>query len=483
MDVTDPHTDHSDPQAATISSWGRYLRTFRRIQLGLSRGDFAELVNEQGRRQGINVACSERHVARWELGEVTRPNKTYRDLLAAIGAPDPAAAGSPAPSGPADSPPPATAHHTGAETAARERDRTLLEALATAVVGSPDILTPWLPLLDEAEPETLIGHTGQFDLDFVRSATARLREVDQSHGGSAVAEQAVNLLTLTTALLARCRGEAREHSMLIASADLARLVGWAFHDVGDQYRARQYATLALFFARRAGADSLVASILYVLGRINLIEHDPRTALRIFQLGQMPAQDAANSGESARLYANEAWAHAMMGDANRMRFALGRAEDEIARVGDLIDPWTRVFFTPGEFTGMQSVIHSEYALTASGPAVERYTLAAVEGAQASLAASAPGRPARSILFDNITIATGAFRLGQIGDAVSFANASLALTSQVDSGRVAGRLSRMAQAATLSSPRSDVKDVCHAVQRALDTAPRRPQSIEYQLATTA
>ncbi|WP_327139735.1 hypothetical protein [Nocardia sp. NBC_01327] len=479
MDVTDAEPDQSDPQAVTMSSWGRYLRTFRRTQLGLSRSDFAELVNEQGRRQGINVACSERHVARWELGEVNRPNKTYRGLLAAIGAPDPATIGAPAPA----SPPP-TSHHTDVrpEPDERERETTLLEALATAVVGSPDILSPWLPLLDEAETEAPLGNTGQSDLDFVRTATARLREVDQSHGGSAVAESAVNLLTLTTTLLARCRGEAREQSMLIASADLARLVGWAFHDVGDQFRARQYATLALFFARRAGADSLVASTLYVLGRINLIEHDPRTALRMFQLGQMPAQDAASSGESARLYANEAWAHAMMGDANRMRFALGRAEDEIARVGDLIDPWTRVFFTPGEFTGMQSVIHSEYALTASGPAVERYTLAAVEGAQASLAASAPGRPARSILFDNITIATGAFRLGQIGDAVSFANASLALTSQVDSGRVAGRLGRMAQAATLSSPRSDVKDVCHAVRQALDTGTRTPHSpIERQLAT--
>ncbi|NNH71261.1 transcriptional regulator [Nocardia uniformis] len=483
MDVTDSHTEHDGHPGDSAGLWGRHLRTFRRAQLGLSRRDFAELVNEEGRRQRINVACSERHVARWELGEVQCPNKTYRALLSAIGAPEPGAdaapnrvdtgvdftaAPLPRPTG------------TGTTDQGRLRDTTFLQALAAAVVGSPDILSPWLPRLDDLE--TRVETTGQPDLDFVYRATIRLREIDQSHGGSAVTDAATNLLTVTTTLLARSRGEAHEHAMLIASADLARLVGWAYHDVGDQHRAREYATLALVFARQAGADSLVASTFYVLGRISLIEHDPRTALRMFQLGQLPAQDAANGGESARLYANEAWAHAMMGDASRMEFALARAEDETTRVGDLIDPWTRVFFTPGEFNGMRSVIYNEYALTARGRAAERYTLVAIDSARASLAASVPGRPTRSILFDNITIATGAFRLGQINEAVSYANTSLELAGNVGSGRVTDRLRRMTHAATLSSPRRDVRDLCHAVGRASETASHRPRfPFDCQLAT--
>ncbi|MFF2554665.1 hypothetical protein ACFVUS_26935 [Nocardia sp. NPDC058058] len=473
MDVTDPR----DPYAGATTNWGRRLRSYRRGQLGLSRGDFAELVNVHARRLGINAACSERHIARWELGEVRRPNKTYRDLLAAVGAPEPDSASATMDSNVRSDSGPMSCS-TAPDTLHAENS-TFLEALATAVVGSPDILLPWLPSL--GDPETTLGAT-EPDLDFMRATTARLREIDQRHGGSAIVAAAANLLKWSTTLLSRCRGQAREHAVLVAAADLARLASWANHDVGDQHRARQYATMAMVFARRAGADSLVASVLYVLGRISLIERDPRTALRMFQLGQLPAQDAANGGESARLYANEAWAHAMMNDAGRMRLALARAEEEIARVGDLIDPWTRVFFSPGEFTGMQSVIYNEYALTADGNEAEQYTLKAVDSARASLAAYAPGRPARSVLFDNITLATGAFRLRQIDEAVEFASASLTLTGEVDSGRAADRLGRMVRAATLSSPRSDVRDVCQEIRQILETPAPAPYSpIEHRLAS--
>ncbi|MEV0247457.1 helix-turn-helix transcriptional regulator [Nocardia sp. NPDC050712] len=480
MDVTELDTAHGTPDTETATGWGERLRIYRRAELGLSRADFAELVNDRARRDGINVACSERHVARWELGEVRRPSKVYRALLTALGAPVPEALLSSSASNVrfARDEVPAAPRSRSAGTG-HSPDSTLLEALASAVVGAPDILTPWLPVLDDSE---MSGDTATLDLDTVCSTTVGLRELDQRHGGGAIAYAAVGLLKSATALLARHRGHALAHALLVATADLARLIGWAYHDIGDQHRARQYAVMALISARRAGADSLVASTLYVLGRISLIERDPRAALRMFQLGQLPAQDAPGGGESARLYANEAWAHAMMGDAARMRTALARAEEEVARAGDLIDPWTQVFFTPGEFTGMQSVIYNEFALTARGQTAEHYTSAAIDAARASLAGPAPERPARSILFDNITIATGMFRLGQIDEAMSFATSALALTNQVDSGRVGDRLRQMVHAATLASSRSDVRDMCHAIRRTARTARRTPRPMsEYRLAT--
>ncbi|MGY0499610.1 helix-turn-helix domain-containing protein [Nocardia sp. FBN12] len=480
MDVTDSDALRGLPDAGAANSWGQRLRTYRRARLGLSRGDFAELINDRARRDRVNVACSERHIARWELGEVRRPSKSYRALLAALGAPVPEIES--APDLKAGFAGDVVSRSPGFPTAGTRRgaDATLLEALATAVVGSADILTPWLPSLDVSG---IACDTGQLDLEAVRSTTAGLRQRDQRHGGGSIARTAVDLLRSTTALLAGYRGHTTlAHALLVATADLARLIGWAYHDIGDQHRARQYATMALVSARRAGADSLVASTLYVLGRISLIERDPRAALRMFQLGQLPAQDATGSGESARLYANEAWAHAMMGDEGRMRTALARAEDETTRVADTVDPWTRVFFTPGEFTGMQSVIYNEYALTTRGQTAEHYTARAVDAARASLAASTPRRPARSVLFDNITIATGAFRLGQIDDAVSFATASLEMTGQVDSGRVGDRLGQLVHAATLASSRSDVRDICQGIRSAVRTARNtaRPMT-EHRLAT--
>jgi hypothetical protein len=175
---------------------------------------------------------------------------------------------------------------------------------------------------------------------------------------------------------------------------------------------------------------------------------------------------------------------MMGDVGRMCTALARAEDEIARVADHpIDPWTRVFFTPGEFSGMRSVIYNEYALTARGQTAQHYTAEAVDAARASLAASTPGRPARSILFDHITIATGAFRLGQIDDAVCFANASLEMTGQVDSGRVGDRLGQLVHAATLASSRSDVRDICQMIRRAVRTTRHTARPLTEQRLATA
>ncbi|MEU4650354.1 helix-turn-helix domain-containing protein [Nocardia fluminea] len=490
MDVTDTETGtrRGTLDAGAANSWGQRLRTYRRARLGLSRGDFAELINDRARRDSVNVACSERHVARWELGEVRRPSKSYRVVLAALGAPVPeigSVLSSPGSNvGFAREVAARTPEFAGAGAGAGTRrgaDATLLEALATAVVGSADILTPWLPTLDVFERNC---DAQGLDLDAVRRATSDLRERDQRHGGGSVARTAVDLLKSTTALLAGYRSHTTlAHALLVATADLARLIGWAYHDIGDQHRARQYATMALVSARRAGADSLVASTLYVLGRISLIERDPRVALRMFQLGQLPAQDATGGGESARLYANEAWAHAMMGDVGRMRTALARAEDEIARVADApIDPWTRVFFTPGEFTGMRSVIYNEYALTARGQTAQHYTAEAVDAARASLAASTPGRPARSILFDNITIATGTFRLGQIDDAVSFATACLEMTGEVDSGRVGERLGQLVQTATLASSRSDVRDLCQTIRRAVRTTRHTSRPLtEHRLAT--
>ncbi|MFF0528673.1 hypothetical protein ACFYT3_09795 [Nocardia amikacinitolerans] len=465
--------------------WGTRLRLYRDSHLNISRRQFAELLNEAGCKRGVNVACDERHVARWENGEVRRPTGVYLQLLSDLGAPSPDTQDAPSPTqGMLDALPDARQMSFEPSASAATVDGvgglTLLEALATAVVGSPEVLVPWLPQLEGPVSAPCPGNVGGADLEFVRSMTAGLRQLDQRHGGFAVVDPAVGLLRSAAGLLAGCHDEAIERAMNVAVADLARLVGWASHDIGDQDRARRYATLALVFARKADAPSLVASSLYVLGRISLFEREPNVALRMFQLGQMPAQDATNCGESARLYANEAWAHAMMGDEPKMNVALSRTEDEIDRVGGEVDPWTQVFFTPGEFTGMRSVVYNEFALAVhSSPKAERYTIAAIEGAQTSLRAASSHRPARSLLFDETTMATGAFRLHDTDAAVASATRALQMAAQVRSARAVDRLGRMVDAATASLPRSDVKEVCRQVRQLAQDIPAISDSTRQRL----
>ncbi|MFX0581039.1 helix-turn-helix domain-containing protein [Nocardia nepalensis] len=475
--VTASRMGLNDSATPPSAPWGARLRAFRKDQLGLSQDKFAIKLREAGAEWGLNIGCDQRLVARWENGDVKMPSQDYVELLVSLGAPVPAAAldmseasalvgvGSNA----LLKPPAASGSFAAVEDV---RGASFLEAVASATVGSPDSLAPWLPPFAKGAP--IPTKVGIVDVRSLHDITTGLRGLDQRHGGFAVADTAVALLKSNTGLLTGCRNETTAAKVKVALADLARLAGWSIHDVGDQDRARRYLALALVLAREArshSGDSLAASTLYVLGRISLFEREPQVALRMFQLGQIPAQDASNSGESARLYMQEAWAHAMMGRERQMKDALARAEQGIRTVGDTVDPWTQVFFTAGEFDGNTSVIYNEFALATDDTILaERYTIAAVDRASASLESSSPDRSPRSLLFDHTTEATGRFRLRDTDSAVQSATAALSMTGEVQSARVVDRLHSMTTAAAPSLQRSGVRDVCRQVRQLALPGPR-------------
>ncbi|WP_280390705.1 helix-turn-helix domain-containing protein [Nocardia brasiliensis] len=433
-------------------AWGDQLKQFRKGR-GLSQSQFAELIRATAATWGLNVGCDSRHVIRWENGGIQMPTADYLDVLHEIGAPLPAQ--------------PCTPELTGGHAPAPLRDTSFLEALATAAVGSSAALGPWMPALDTPAP--IPDNVGMADVAALQAITRSLRGLDQRHGGHAVRESAVALLRSSHGLLAGCHGPAKT-AMMVAVADLARLAGWASHDIGDQARARAYCAKAFALAREAGAESLAASTLYVVGRISLFENDPAAALRVFQLGQMSAQMGMNRAESARLYTNEAWAHAMLGSERGMRDALARAQEELSRVDDAdVDPWTEVFFSAGEFAGNLSVIFNGLAVATDDSALsERYTIASADRASASLAASTHLRPARSVLFDHITVATARFRLGDVDGAKTAANAALEMTGEVRSARATDRLQSMVKDAASCLRKPGVRELCRRVKRAARAA---------------
>ncbi|MBF6063529.1 hypothetical protein IU500_18760 [Nocardia terpenica] len=454
------------------SAWGRQLRDYRRDVLGLKQEEFAAALVQAAAQRGLSLACSQGHVSRWERGIVKHPWPIYIDVLCDLGAPVPDAildaegAASDAEIVPYASPP---AIVTVDDV---ERRKFLAAIAAAAAVGSTADLRPWFPEFVTAGHMPTPGNVGMADVEFVRGVTASLRGLDQRHGGYAVVDSASGLLSWSRGLLHKCEDDPTATAMATALADLARLTGWAYHDTGQQSRARSYLTLALSYARGAGADSLAASILYVLGRVSLIEHQPQEALRIFQLGQISAQDASNAAESARLYSNEAWAHAMMGNRQQMSDALARAEHEIARTNVAnADPWNAVYFTSGEHTGLTSVIFNELAIASEdADIVERYTSLALEKAQNSLASSGADRPARSVLFDHTTAAACQFRLGDVPSGVASASTALAMTGEVLSARVVGRLQTMRRATEPFRQYGDVQEVRYQVGQLALSAPK-------------
>ena len=102
-----------------------------------------------------------------------------------------------------------------------------------------------------------------------------------------------------------------------------QVAGWACHDLGDHGAARYYLTAGLVLARDIDDLGLIAGGFYRLGRVSIHLGQAQQALKLWQLGQIVAQDSGNLASVAVLHANEGWAYAMLGAADLVRDALAR----------------------------------------------------------------------------------------------------------------------------------------------------------------
>ncbi|MEU2032557.1 hypothetical protein [Nocardia amamiensis] len=455
-----------------MSGWG--LELFRyRDQHQWSRREFAECVNAKAVELAVNVSLGERLVARWEHGEVKKPSTTYLRLLKVIGAPVPPDVSETAIESAVPMP---LVHSTGLPTVEEETEvdeverRNFLGAIGAAVVGSTVGLADWMPARATTATTPSASVDAEFgDVTYLKAVTDSLRILDQRHGGRAVLVSAESLLHTYQRLYPDC-----DAATAAAIGDLSGLVGWAYHDVGNQRRARQYLAQGLAYARPAGADSLAASILYRLGRVNLLERHPLDALRMFQLGQIPATDAGSIPDKARLLTNEAWAWAMLGDERQMHDALSRAEHELGLADSRhLRPWNHAFFTAGDFYGHKSVISNELALAVDDPGIaERYTAIAAAAAQKAIADTGPDRPPRSRLFDHILLASAALRLGETAIGTEAAWKAIELAGPIRSARANERFRGLVTAAQPLLSRSDVREIHREIVRKQLTLPSLP-----------
>jgi len=337
--------------------------------------------------------------------------------------------------------------------------RQFLGAAAALTVGAAvDGLQRWLPVIPgPAAP--VPERAGFSDVAQVQAVTAQLRALDQRHGGGAAIDAARGFLGWATGMLHSRQDEPTRQSLQIALADLSSLVGFAFHDAGDQGKARSHLSQALVYARDADAPGLVAAVLYRLGRVSLHREQPLDALRLFQLGQIAAQDADDPAEVARLHANEAWAYAQMGQQHQMSSALARAEDEMSRVDPAgAQPWTAVFFSPGDFAGHRALVHGVLTrATRDHATASRHATAAAELAATALATSTTERPARSQVFDRIVLAAAQLQAGDADAGIRTGQDAVALTESLRSARATARLTDVAEAASAYRARPDAVEL--------------------------
>jgi tetratricopeptide (TPR) repeat protein len=283
---------------------------------------------------------------------------------------------------------------------------------------------------------------GVRDVEQLEAITVALRGLDHGHGGGACREAVVAQTRWVHQLLHADAADVVRHRLLLASADLDNLAGWTSFDVGLYASARGYFARALTQARRAGDASLVANVLYRAGRLHLHQGLTREALRFFQLGSIAAAESGCAVTVSMLGANEAWAHAILGDREQTVRALGRAHDELSRAQGSVAPWVR-FFGPADLEALAGMAWLELGAHEPGRLAD---------ARQNLTASVAGRGSdmtRSRAFELTALAVASLLDGDAEAGLTLGHEAVDLAERVRSVRVLDRLAPLARAAAASS----------------------------------
>ncbi|MCX4097755.1 hypothetical protein [Nocardia sp. alder85J] len=473
----------SDPSSAvtTALDWGAELRAFRRRR-GESQQNLADGLKAVGRELGLELGCEQQHISLWERGIVVRISPEYEQVLRKIGAPLPGTTDGPTVVHVDAQPSLVSARYASASAVgggdgsvgedlpeeADVRRRRFLGAVAAAVVGETTGLHRWLPALP-APLAPVPAVVEPYHVARIRMMTATLDQLSSDSGGAASVDAAQGALGWAARLLDQRVPPALEGELRVAAAQLANTTAWACHDAGRQEHAEGCFAQALGWLRSsktvaAQAHSLSADVLFGLSRVALhqyqggrgsmrerseeLDHNHvKLALRYVQLGQIAAQDANDLGEEAQLHATAAWMYALMGLQDQVEECFARAEHAMGRIQpNRIEPWHQVFFSRGDWEGHRALVYSTLADTIEDRVeAQRLASVAIDLTTGSLAATDPGRPARSRVYDRLVRTTCQFWVGDVGGGLASAEELLDEVKVLNSTRAVERLPQVVAAA--------------------------------------
>jgi len=205
--------------------------------------------------------------------------------------------------------------------------------------------------------------TGMSDVRSVESATRQFRALDYRFGGGSCREAVLTMAMWADRLLKQSNAtEVVRDRLQVAMADLHNLAGWTCFDTAKPESARYHFDQALQLAVLAGSHDLAANILYRTGRVHLHHEAWRDALHAFRLGQGSAERGGSDLSVAILCANQAWAHAKMGDRDDALERLGAARDAFDRADRDTAPAWAEFFDETDLAAITGVIYTDLART-------------------------------------------------------------------------------------------------------------------------
>lgn len=321
-----------------------------------------------------------------------------------------------------------------------------------ATVGDAEEWAEPLPPTETPVPYRI----GMADVEQIEAVTRTLRALDYRHGGGVCRDAVVAQLTWSQRLLRATCPESVTLRLHQALADQHNLAGWTSFDVGLYGAARGHLARALEQAKYARNSSLAANVLYRMGRVHLHCDRILDALRFFQLGQICAQDASCERTVAMLFANEAWAYALLGDGDLALKSINRASDELARARDRESPAWVSFFGTADLDATSGMVHADLAVTHLDSHLgiaERFLTEALGQRDPSMA--------RSRAFELTALATVQLRAGDMSSGLANGDEAVTLATEIRSVRIIDRLAPLQAVAMMRAHSGDAQDLARRI----------------------
>src|SRR6266498_1757515 len=306
------------------------------------------------------------------------------------------------------------------------------------------------------------GRIGMTDVRQVEAATRALRSLDYQYGGGFCRDAVVAQLSWGQQMLNSSGTDIVKRRLHVALADLHNLAGWTSFDVGLIDSARNHFGRALELAKAGESDELVANILYRMGRVYLHKESPDDALKMFQLGQIAAQQSGSELAVAVICANQAWAYAMMGHEEQTMKLIGRTRDEFARAnhGEAAD-WVK-FFNEDDVYSMIGTVHTVLAQKVDA----RHTKYAIPALTRAID-SYGDEVARNKAFNLSSLATNHLLDGDIDHGAKVGVQAVDLAQHLKAQRVKDRLEPLREEADKRRNFADARDLADLIGRFHET----------------
>ncbi|MBW4716913.1 tetratricopeptide repeat protein [Saccharothrix obliqua] len=274
---------------------------------------------------------------------------------------------------------------------------------------------------------------GAGDVARLEAETERLRGLDYRLGGGSCRDQVIVTAAWHDRWLRSAAGARVRLRLRVALADVHNLAGWTCFDTGREQDAARHWERALALAVDAGHQDLVANIHYRSGRLRLHGGRRREALEDFRRGLVAARRAGSYHAIAVLRANEAWAHAGMGDRGMAVIRLRQAHEDFARsAGTPVPGWAR-FFDATDLSALTGLVHTELARTAD----PGHTAIAIPALTAAILGY-PDDMVRSRALSLVALAANHLVDRDFAHAAAVGGRAIAAAADVSSIRVADRL---------------------------------------------